>query len=134
MLCEHSCDGGESSCGPRGDAKLAEVIEPYLAQIAQFADAGPFTLSIALADLCCFVSRSLFAGTGVASSDQLEESAGGGSGQSGYSITLSARTSSLSGTWIASAFAVTRLMTRSNLVGRMMGISAGFSPLRIRPA
>ena len=49
-LCDHS------------GAKLAEVIEPYLAQIAQFADAGPFTLSIALADLCCFVSRSLFAG------------------------------------------------------------------------
>src|SRR6202048_733319 len=70
-LCRASC------------AKLAEVIEPYLAQSAQFADAGPFTLSIALADLCCFVSRSLFAGTGVASSDQLEESAGGGSGQSG---------------------------------------------------
>ena len=51
-----------------------------------------------------------------------------------YSITLSALISSLSGTWIASAFAVPRLMISSNLVGCMMGISAGFSPLRIRPA
>jgi hypothetical protein len=51
-----------------------------------------------------------------------------------YSITLSALMSSLSGTWIASAFAVLRLMTNSNLVGRMTGMSAGFSPLRIRPA
>jgi 3',5'-cyclic AMP phosphodiesterase CpdA len=32
-------------------AKLADVIEPYRAQMAQFADAGPFTLSLALADL-----------------------------------------------------------------------------------
>ena len=34
-----------------------------------------------------------------------------------YSITLSALISSLSGTWIASAFAVPRLMISSNLVG-----------------
>jgi hypothetical protein len=50
-----------------------------------------------------------------------------------YSITSSARASSLSGIWRPSAFAVLRLMTRWNLVACWTGRSAGFSPLRIRP-
>ena len=51
-----------------------------------------------------------------------------------YSITSSARASSEGGISIPSVFAVCRLMTNSNLVGSWTGISAGFSPLRIRPA
>src|SRR5262249_21523269 len=50
-----------------------------------------------------------------------------------HSITSSAATSSLSGTWRPSALAVLRLSTSSNLVGCMTGRSAGFSPLRMRP-
>ena len=38
------------------------------------------------------------------------------------------------GTSRPSAFAVLRLITNSNLVGRNTGKSAGFSPLRMRPA
>ena len=38
----------------------------------------------------------------------------------------------ISGTVTPSAFAVLRLMTSSNLVGRITGSSAGFSPLRMR--
>ena len=49
-----------------------------------------------------------------------------------YSITSSARASSAGGTSRPSAFAVVRLMTRSNLVGACTGRSAGFSPLRMR--
>ena len=49
-----------------------------------------------------------------------------------YSITSSARASSAGGTSSPSAFAVVRLMTRSNLVGACTGRSAGFSPLRMR--
>jgi len=37
--------------GGRLGARLAEVIEPYRARMAEFADAGPITLSLALADL-----------------------------------------------------------------------------------
>jgi hypothetical protein len=48
-----------------------------------------------------------------------------------HSITSSARASSESGTVRPSAFAVTRLMTRSNLVGCSIGMSAGFVPRRI---
>jgi putative ABC transport system substrate-binding protein len=48
-----------------------------------------------------------------------------------YSITSSARASSEGGTVRPSAFAVLRLMTRSNLVGCWIGRSAGFAPLRI---
>jgi tripartite-type tricarboxylate transporter receptor subunit TctC len=48
-------------------------------------------------------------------------------------ITSSASASSLSGTFRPRAFAVLRLMTSSNLVGRMTGRSAGLAPLRIRP-
>jgi len=48
-----------------------------------------------------------------------------------YSITSSARASSVGGTVRPSAFAVLRLMTISNFVGACTGRSAGFSPLRI---
>src|SRR5439155_991216 len=51
-----------------------------------------------------------------------------------HSITSSAMASNLSGTSKPNAFAVPRLMTRSNLVGNCTGRSVGFSPLRIRPA
>src|SRR6185503_15107248 len=51
-----------------------------------------------------------------------------------HSITSSAPTSSIGGTSRPSALAVLRLITNSNLVDRMTGRSAGFSPLRIRPA
>src|SRR5262249_43341836 len=50
-----------------------------------------------------------------------------------HSITSSARASSLGGISMPNAFAVARLMTRSNLVPRSTGRSPGFSPLRIRP-
>lgn len=50
-----------------------------------------------------------------------------------YSITSSAATSSVCGIVRANAFAVLRFITSSNLVGCMTGISAGFSPLRMRP-
>src|SRR5262245_10393214 len=48
-----------------------------------------------------------------------------------HSITSSAWASNVGGTSRPSAFAVTRLMTRSNLVGCSIGISAGFVPRRI---
>src|SRR6516225_3951779 len=51
-----------------------------------------------------------------------------------HSITSSASASRLSGIDRPSALAVLRLMTNSNLVGCTTGKSAGFSPLRIRPA
>ena len=50
-----------------------------------------------------------------------------------YSITSSARASSIGGISRPSAFAVLRLITSSNLVDRITGRSAGFLPLRIRP-
>ena len=50
-----------------------------------------------------------------------------------YSITSSARASSVGGTSRPSALAVCRLMTNSNLVDCNTGRSAGFAPLRIRP-
>src|SRR5205823_3288501 len=53
-------------------------------------------------------------------------------GFASYSITSSARTSTISGTWRPSAFAVFMLSTVSYLVGSCTGRSAGFSPLRIR--
>ena len=46
-----------------------------------------------------------------------------------YSITSSARTSSVGGTVMPSALAVLRLMTHSNLVGCSTGRSAGVVPL-----
>jgi len=49
-----------------------------------------------------------------------------------YSITASARTSTLAGTSRSSALAVLRLSTVSNLVGACTGKSAGFSPFRMR--
>src|SRR5215831_5717506 len=49
-----------------------------------------------------------------------------------YSITSSARASSVAGTVRLSAFAVLRLITSSYLVGACTGRSAGFSPLRMR--
>ena len=49
-----------------------------------------------------------------------------------YSITLSARSSSVGGTVRPSALAVLRLITSSYLVGACTGRSAGFSPLRMR--
>src|SRR6266446_5499892 len=51
-----------------------------------------------------------------------------------HSITSSARANNLSGIWRPRASAVLRLRTSSNLVGCTTGRSAGFSPLRIRPA
>jgi hypothetical protein len=51
-----------------------------------------------------------------------------------YSITSSARASSVGGTSRPSALAVPRLMTSSNRVARSTGTSAGLAPLRIRPA
>jgi TRAP-type uncharacterized transport system substrate-binding protein len=50
-----------------------------------------------------------------------------------HSITSSASASSVGGTFRPIARAVTKLMTRSNLVGCATGRSAGFSPLRMRP-
>src|SRR5262245_3101965 len=49
-----------------------------------------------------------------------------------YSITSSARASSIGGTSRPSALAVLRLMTSSYFVGACTGRSAGFSPFRIR--
>src|SRR5262249_37395554 len=48
-----------------------------------------------------------------------------------HSITSSARASSVGGTSRPSAFAVVRLITRSNLVGCSTGMSAGFAPRKI---
>jgi hypothetical protein len=48
-----------------------------------------------------------------------------------YSITSSARASSVGGTVRPSVFAVVRFMTRSNLVGCSTGMSAGFAPRKI---
>src|SRR5262249_28314019 len=48
-----------------------------------------------------------------------------------HSITSSARASSDGGTSRPSAFAVVRLITRSNLVGCSTGMSAGFAPRKI---
>jgi hypothetical protein len=48
-----------------------------------------------------------------------------------YSITSSTRRRNDSGIGTPSAFAVMRLMTRSNLVGCSTGISSGFAPRRI---
>src|SRR5262245_55495619 len=51
-----------------------------------------------------------------------------------HSMTSAARVTSVGGSVIPSAFAVFKLMTNSNFVGCCTGRSAGFSPLRIRPA
>ena len=51
-----------------------------------------------------------------------------------HSITSSASASSVGGMSRPSVFAVLRLMTNSNLVDCITGRSAGFSPLRMRPA
>ena len=51
-----------------------------------------------------------------------------------YSITSSARASSVAGTSRPRALAVARLMMNSNLLDCTTGRSAGFSPLRMRPA
>ena len=48
-----------------------------------------------------------------------------------YSITSSARSSTVGGTVIPSALAVLRLMINKNLVGKATGRSAGLAPLRI---
>src|SRR5215217_4990126 len=48
-----------------------------------------------------------------------------------YSITWSARASSVEGTVRPSAFAVLRLIRSSNFVGCSTGRSAGFTPFRI---
>ena len=50
-----------------------------------------------------------------------------------YSITSSARASSVGGMVSPSALAVLRLMISSTLVDCWTGRSAGFSPLRMRP-
>jgi hypothetical protein len=50
-----------------------------------------------------------------------------------YSMTSSARASSIGGTVRPRALAVLRLMISSTLVDCWTGRSAGFSPLRIRP-
>ena len=51
-----------------------------------------------------------------------------------YSMTSSARASIAGAISRPSVFAVLVLMTNSNFVGWITGRSAGFSPLRIRPA
>src|SRR6516162_9005361 len=51
-----------------------------------------------------------------------------------HSITSSARARIRGGNSKFMAFAALRLTTSSNLVGWMIGKSAGFSPLRMRPA
>src|SRR5262249_39715319 len=51
-----------------------------------------------------------------------------------HSITSSARASSIGGTSRPSALAVLRLITNSTFVDCTTGKSAGFWPLRIRPA
>jgi hypothetical protein len=51
-----------------------------------------------------------------------------------HSITSSAVASRVLGTVKPSAFAVLRLMANSNFTVCWIGKSAGFSPLRIRPA
>src|SRR6516162_9579759 len=51
-----------------------------------------------------------------------------------YSITSSARASSMGGTLRPSALAVLRFTAKSNLVGCITGKFAAFSPLRILPA
>jgi hypothetical protein len=51
-----------------------------------------------------------------------------------YSITSSARVSNVGGTVRPIALAVVRFMTRSNLVGCSIGISAGLAPRRILSA
>ena len=56
-----------------------------------------------------------------------------GAGDS-YSITSLARASSCAGTVRPSILAVSALMTSSNLLDCMTGRSAGFAPLRMRPA
>src|SRR5262245_36011378 len=53
---------------------------------------------------------------------------------SDHSITSSARASSVGGTSRPSALAVLRLISNSNFTGCCTGRSAGFSPLRRRPA
>src|SRR5262245_7335088 len=50
-----------------------------------------------------------------------------------HSITSSASASSVGGISTPNAFAVARLITRSNLVASSTGRSPGFSPVRIRP-
>ena len=54
------------------------------------------------------------------------------SGHRAYSITSSAVASSDCGMVRPISFAVLRLITSSNLVGACTGMSAGFSPLRMR--
>src|SRR5262249_14075575 len=51
-----------------------------------------------------------------------------------HSITSSARASSVGGTSRPSILAVAKLMTSSNLLACMIGKSAGFAPLSMRPA
>jgi hypothetical protein len=58
----------------------------------------------------------------------------GNEARNANSITSSARASNIGGTVRPSVLAVCRLMTNSYLVGNCTGISAGFSPLRMRPA
>ena len=50
-----------------------------------------------------------------------------------YSITSSARASRVAGTSRSITFAILRLMTNSNRVGKTIGKSAGRSPFRIFP-
>ena len=73
---------------------------------------------------CCARSERPRGGRAAEQRDELAAS---------HSITSSASANSLSGTVTASALAVLRLSTNSNLVGCMTGRSAGFSPLRTRP-
>jgi len=60
-----------------------------------------------------------------------QAAAGSSSKIPNYSITSSARTSSVEGTSMSSALAVIKLMTNSNLVGCSTGRSEGFDPRKI---
>ncbi len=66
----------------------------------------------------CYTSASAWTSTGARASTR-------------YSITWSARSSSVCGIVSPSAFAVFVLMTNSNLIGCSIGRSEGFAPLRI---
>ena len=121
-----------AACGPDRAAR-----PPHCPNHSRRASLRPDAASTTTAGYMRMQNRRSGTGTGaVAGSCRfLPNSAQGLFGLSavGYSITSSARASSVGGTSRPSALALLRLMTKSNLVGCITGRSAGFSPLRIRP-